>query len=77
MLKLASKIKELFRKKMNDEQKVLVMLSNNQKASDDHLIALARLSFIKPETLAREAKNVQANAEYLVKMIEAVKENKK
>ena len=37
--------------------------------TNDHLIALARLVFVRPEVLVREARNVKANGEYLAKMI--------
>jgi hypothetical protein len=47
------------------------------RVTDSHLIALARLSFIKPEVLAREAFNLKANSEYLLKMIEAKKKEEK
>lgn len=51
------------------------------RTSDSVLIALARLTFIKPADLIREAQNVKSNAEYLVGMTEArkklLKEKKK
>lgn len=36
----------------------------------NHLLAVARLSMIKPEVLVRESRNVKANNEYLLKMID-------
>ena len=42
----------------------------------DHLIAIARLHMIKPSTLYKESRNVQANAEYLMRMAEEMKGGK-
>lgn len=39
----------------------------------DHLIAIARLSMIKPSTLYKEARNVESNSDYLVRMAEEMK----
>ena len=52
------------------KRKDLEILVDNQRVSDTHLVALARLMFIKPADLVREAKNHKANGEYLLKMIE-------
>jgi len=41
----------------------------SQEAMNANLIAVARLSFIKPSTLLREALNTKANTEYLLEMI--------
>jgi len=46
-------------------------VAQTQKMQSDYLIAIARLTFLKPEVLNREVKNVKANAEYLVRLIEA------
>jgi len=67
---MLNKIKNLFTKRKRE----IEIISNNQKVSDTHLIAIARLLFIKPKDLVREAENVKANGEYLVKMIEAREE---
>lgn len=50
------------------------MTYNQLQSTNDNLIAVARLSLIKPDILVREARNIKANAEYLLKMIEAQKE---
>ena len=42
-----------------------------QQVLERHLIALARLTFIKPDRLVAEANNLEANTEYLGKMIKA------
>jgi len=44
-------------------------IKRTQEAQNAQLIALARLSFIKPETLLREALNQKANTEYLIELI--------
>jgi hypothetical protein len=49
----------------------------NLKAMNAHLIALARLSFIKPKDLVREARNAKANTDYLYQMIEEGENEKK
>jgi hypothetical protein len=58
------------------EQVVIGLIAEDQKTLHTYLVALARLSFIKPEVLAREIKNVQANAEYLYKMLEELEKEK-
>ena len=69
---MLNKLKKLF--KRTDK---VQMIANNQRASDAHMIALARLAFIKPEQLVREAQNHKKNAEYLLKMVEAKQKGKK
>jgi hypothetical protein len=65
-----------FKKPSQLEQATLI--NNNQiQGLGDNLIAVARLSLIKPEVLVREARNIQANAEYLLKMVEAQKNEQK
>lgn len=76
MKNLYKKIIELIKKPSRLEQ-VTVMNYNQLQNTNDNLIAIARLSLIKPDVLVREARNVKSNAEYLVKMIEALKENEK
>ena len=61
-------------KKPSQLEQVTIMNYNQLQNTNDNLIAVARLSLIKPEVLVREARNVQANAEYLLKMVEAQKE---
>lgn len=64
----------LFRRNKINEQQVIGMMYNEQQKANAHVIALARLLFIKPERLVEESKNYKANAEYLLQMIEAEKE---
>lgn len=59
---------KIFKRKNNDE-----LFIATDRALADHIIALARLTFIKPERLVEEAKNVQANADYLLKMTQSGK----
>lgn len=73
MKNLINKLTARFKKPSQLEQ-VTVMNYNQLQNTNDNLIAVARLSLIKPEVLVREARNIQANAEYLLKMIEAQKE---
>ena len=73
------KIKELFskQKQLRQEEQIRAIMTiveaviNSQEISDSHLIALARLSFIKPEVLVREGHNIKGNAEYLLEMVKA------
>lgn len=67
------KVKGWLKGKPNKE---LEALKASQKAHDTFLIALARLTFIKPSNLMREAQNIKANAEYLLKMTEEVQKGK-
>ena len=64
-------------KKSSQLEQVTIMNYNQLQNTNDNLIAVARLSLIKPEVLVREARNVQANAEYLLKMVEAQKNENK
>jgi len=73
MKNIINKVKAYFKKPSQLEQ-VTIMNYNQLQNTNDNLIAVARLSLIKPEVLVREARNVQANAEYLLKMVEAQKE---
>ena len=59
-----NKIKNLFKRKPTEK-----LLQDKDKMLYDHIIALSRLSLIKPEMLVKESKNVKANGEYLYKMI--------
>ena len=61
-------------KKPSQLEQVTIMNYNQLQNTNDNLIAVARLSMIKPDVLVREARNIQANAEYLLKMVEAQKE---
>jgi hypothetical protein len=61
-------------KKPSQLEQVTIMNYNQLQNTNDNLIAIARLSLIKPEVLVREARNIQSNAEYLLKMVEAQKE---
>ena len=71
-MQLQQDIKSMIKKIKNLlTNKKIKILSENQRVSDTHLIAIARLMFIKPADLVREAKNNKANGEYLLKMIEA------
>ncbi len=51
-------------------------LYESQKAHDAFLIALARLAFIKPSQLMREAQNVKANAEFILEMTKEAEKGK-
>jgi len=68
-------LKKLFKKKLTRDQIVMVQLNDNIKGVENHLIAIARLQFIKPEALVREASNTKANAKYLLELIK-IKEKK-
>ncbi len=61
---------KLFRRK---KESLSVEAFTKQQA---HIIAIARLSFIKPDVLVREAENFKANGEYLFAMIQALEELK-
>ena len=65
---MLNKIKSLFSKK-----EVVNRDAMEKQMLYDHIIAIARLSMIKPSTLFKEARNVEANTEYLVKMAELMK----
>lgn len=58
----------------SDQDKAIVAVYNQLLNTNDNLVAVARLSLIKPDVLVREARNIKANAEYLLKMVEAQKE---
>jgi hypothetical protein len=75
MRNLINKLISKFRKSDELEQVVRATYYSLQN-SNDNLIAIARLSLIKPEVLVREARNVQANSDYLLKMIEAQQNEK-
>jgi len=77
MKNLIDRIKSWFpKKKLTREQQMLVNLADAFSISHNHLIAMARLTFIKPQVLVREAKNIKANGEYLLKMLEEKEEVK-
>jgi hypothetical protein len=65
-----NKIKQLF--KREDNSRLLKEQAEKQMVYDT-IIAIARLSLIKPTTLVREAKNMESNADYLLKMAEELK----
>ena len=48
-------------------------LVNQEIQVQNHLIALARLSFIQPDILSREAFNSPSNLEYLAKLQKELK----
>jgi hypothetical protein len=75
-MELFHKIQSLIHRPTKEEV-AIVQMYNMVNNLNDHLIALARLAFIKPEALHREAKNVKSNAEYLLKMIEEMKNETK
>jgi len=73
-MKLLERIKWwLFGKELK-RQIELELVKQATTANNEHLVAMARLCFIKPSTLVREAHNIKSNAEYLLEMI---KENEK
>lgn len=57
-------------KKLSNDQMAIVALDQKIEALQTHLIALARLSLIKPQRFVEESENVNGNGEYLLKMIE-------
>jgi hypothetical protein len=73
MLNIISKI---FKKKqLTQQEELIVRLYEMIQQTDNHLIALARLAFVKPDALHRESQNIKENGEYLIKLLEA--KNKK
>ena len=70
-----NKIKTYFLRHKARKEAIKV-LGHSLRTTDAHLVAIARLSFIKPSLLTKEAKNHKANAEYLLKMTEE-RENEK
>lgn len=68
---------KLLRRGLTQDQQLILSAHDGLKYLQGHLIALARLNFIKPERLVEEAENVKANGEYLFKMIEAREKMKK
>ena len=66
------KIKKLIKRNKSEERLITAIesLSVSLRVSDAHLVALARLGFIKPSSLVREAHNIKANAEYILEMVE-------
>lgn len=67
---MLEKVKQWLKKKPTLEQQAIGELAGRQNLTDAHLIALARLLFIKPDVFVREANNISTNAEYILKMIE-------
>lgn len=67
------KVRSLLARKPNEEVEALKAAL---KANEAFIVALARLTFVKPSNLIREAKNTKANAEYLLEMTKALKEAK-
>ena len=68
--------KNIFKKKLNKDQLAILTVNEGLKTLQTHMIAIARLQFIKPETLVREAQNIKSNGEYLVKMVEEINKDK-
>jgi hypothetical protein len=67
-------IKKLLTKRQKpDYGQAVSVLSESQARTNDLVIAIARLSFIKPQTLLREVRNTKANGEYLFSLIEELK----
>lgn len=64
------KIKKWFTKEDDKRDEMILQLAQANQITNNHLIALARLMFIKPETLLREAKNLKSNAEYLLALMD-------
>jgi len=58
-------LKNLFKRQPRIEPETVL---NAVNAYQTHLIAIARLAFIKPSTLVREAQNTKANAEYILEL---------
>ena len=76
-------IKELFKKRPSKNERAIVAVYEELKRTqsilnmvEEHVIAVARLSLIKPDRLKEESKNNKANAEYLTKMLEVKKDEK-
>jgi hypothetical protein len=68
-------LKNIFKKKISQDQLAILSINEGLKVLQTHLIALARLQFVKPETLVREANNIKSNGEYLTKMVEEISKN--
>jgi hypothetical protein len=62
---------------LTKEQLALVQLNDGLRILERHLVAIARLQFIKPDSLVRESENTEANLEYLQKLIEIRKNETK
>lgn len=65
--RIQTAIKGLFGKKRAQEE---YRSQREKQMLYDHIVAIARLSMIKPQTLFKEARNVKANAEFLMRMAE-------
>jgi len=64
-------LKRLYAKPRETEKQLTIPRLNAEiNVTNNHLIALARLLFIKPETLYREANNIKANGEYLLQLLQ-------
>lgn len=70
------KLMRLFQKRPTNEQLAIGMTNESLNRLFAHVIALARLQFIEPDVLIREADNIRANAEYILKMQELRKGEK-
>lgn len=71
-------LNKLFKRpKLTPEQQALIQLADGLKILENHLIAISRLQFIRPETLIREANNVKSNSEYLNTLVELRNKNAK
>lgn len=78
MLKLLKKIlRKILNRKPKREQLLLEFLINTSKMQNEHLIAIARLSFIKPSALVRESRNYKKNAEFLNEMLKEIRKGVK
>jgi hypothetical protein len=56
-------------KRLTDEQLAILQINEGLKILENHMVAIARLHFIKPETLVREVNNMKANMDYLQSLI--------
>ena len=68
-----NKIKEFILSKRNKDAELAQafgVIIEGQERSNAHIVALARLMFIKSSVWVREAQNTKANTDYLLKMIE-------
>lgn len=61
-------------KRLDIVERATIQSLNQNSLLNNHIIALARLQFVKPEVLYREANNTKANAEYLQQLLKVKKE---
>lgn len=62
-------LKKIFKRKPSKTDIALFSLSQGIQILENHMLAIARLQFIKPETLIREANNIEENSKYLKELI--------